>query len=128
MAYNPSLYSPYGYQQPQVPQQPINGLVWIDSQEGAQMYPLPPNSVSPPLLLRNENAFFVKTTDGGGAASLKRYTFDEDPIVPTNNNSGDFVTREYFDQQISHILEVIENGQHTTSEPESAVESDDRHD
>lgn len=130
MAYNPSLYSPYGSQQfqptvyPQsyqptyTPQQPVNGLIQVNGIEGAQMYQLPPGSVSPPLFLKDENAFFVKTTDDGGAATIKKYTFEEAPMM--NNNSGEFVTREYFDQQMNNILEAI-NGKHIIPEqPEAA--------
>lgn len=128
MAYNPSLYNPYGSQQFQpsqlyqptytpayTPQQPVNGLIKVSGIEGAQMYQLPPGSVSPPLFLEDESAFFVKTTDDGGAPTIKKYTFEEAPIANTNNNSGDFVTREYFDQQMQNIMEAI-NGKHTVPE------------
>ena len=130
MAYNPSLYNPYGLQQfqPTVstplsyqptyqPPQSVNGLVRVESIEGAQMYQLPPNSVSPPLFLGSENAFFIKTTDGGGAATLKKYTFQEEAI--TNNNQGEFVTREYFDQQMNNIMEAI-NGKRAVPEQPAA--------
>lgn len=135
MAYNPSLYNPYGsqqfqptvtqpnwYYQPtvtQMQQQPINGLIKVTGIEGAQMYQLPPGSVSPPLFLEEENAFFVKTTDDGGAATIKKYTFEEAPIANASNNSGDFVTREYFDQQMNNILEAI-NGKHLVPEQPEA--------
>ena len=121
MAYNPSLYDPYRAQQFQPAQfqpaqpmfqqvvQPVNGLIKVDGIEGAQMFQLPPNSVSPPLFVAEENAFFVKTTDGGGAASLKKYTFQEEPIASSTN--PEFVTREYFDNKINEMMEAI-NGQH----------------
>lgn len=128
MAYDPSLYNPYGSQQfqPTVSypqqfqptmrfQQPINGLIKVTGIEGAQMYQLPPGSVSPPLFLEDENAFFVKTTDDGGAATIKKYTFEEAPIADTGSNPDEFVTREYFDQQIQNIMEAI-NGKHTVQE------------
>lgn len=111
MAYNPNLYNPYAPQQfhpsNQVfqPAQPVNGLVKVDGIEGAQMYQLPPNSVSPPLFLSEENAFFVKTTDGGGAATLKKYSFQEEPIA--GNTNGEFVTREYLDEKINEIMEPL---------------------
>lgn len=132
MAYNPSLYNPYGSQQfqptisyPQQfqptmqPQQPVNGLIKVTGIEGARMYQLPPGSVSPPLFLEEENAFFVKTTDDGGAATIKKYTFEEAPIADTINNSNDFVTREYFDQQMQNIMEAI-NGKHSVQEQPEA--------
>ena len=76
------------------------------------MYPLPPNSVSKPLFLEDENAFFIKTTDGGGAATLKKYTFEEAVIEPESNS--DYVTKEYLDSRISQIMEAI-NGKHIVS-------------
>lgn len=111
MAYNPSLYNPYGYQN----QSPVNGLVSVDGIKGAQLYQLPPNSVSPPLFLTEENAFFVKTTDGGGAATIRKYTFEEAAIEPESNS--DYVTRDYLDKRIDQIMEAI-NGKHPVSEPE----------
>lgn len=132
MAYNPSLYNPYGsqqfqptisypqqYQPTMQPQQPINGLIKVTGIEGAQMYQLPPGSVSPPLFLEEENAFFVKTTDDGGAATIKKYTFEEAPIADMSNNPNDFVTREYFDKQMQNIMEAI-NGKHTVQEQPEA--------
>ena len=132
MAYNPSLYNPYGTQQFQptvqpnwqyqptqtfTPQQPINGLIKVKGIEGAQMYQMPPGSVSPPLFLEDENAFFVKTTDDGGAPTIKKYTFEEAPMV-TVNNPGDFLTSEYIDQQINNIFEAI-NAKHSVPEQQA---------
>ena len=132
MAYNPSLYNPYGSQQfqptisyPQQyqptiqPQHPVNGLIKVTGIEGAQMYQLPPGSVSPPLFLEDENAFFVKTTDDGGAATIKKYTFEEAPIANVDDNPNGFVTREYFDRQMQNIMEAI-NGKHTVPEQPEA--------
>lgn len=115
MAYNASLYNPY-LQPPQFTRPPVNGLIKVDSIEGAQMYQLPPNSVSPPLFLASENAFFVKTTDGGGAFTLKKYTFSEAPIE--QSDSSNYVTKEYFDSWTEKIMEAI-NGKHTVSEQPS---------
>lgn len=115
MAYNPNLYNAFGtnqFLQPQFPSPtPVNGLVEIDSIQGGEMYYLPPNSVSPPLFLRNENAFLIKRTDGGGASTLKKYNFEEAEL-PTNNNAGDFVTRDYFDKKMNEVMEAF-NGKHT---------------
>lgn len=112
MAYNPSLYNPYGLPQFQAP---VNGLVRVESIEEANAYQIPPNSVSPPLFLDSEDSFFIKTTDANGGSTIKKYTFVEEPI-PTSNISGEFVTREYFDQQMNNILEAI-NGKLAVQEP-----------
>lgn len=110
MAYNANLYNPYSF-----PQQPVNGLVSITSEEGAKLYQLPPNSVSPPLFLESENTFFIKRTDGGGAATISKYTFDEAPMEQEGNSN--YVTKDYLDKRIDEIMEAI-NGKHTVSEPE----------
>ena len=112
MAYNPSLYNPYGLPQFQAP---VNGLVRVESIEEANAYQIPSNSVSPPLFLGSEDSFFIKTTDANGGSTIKKYTFAEEPI-PTGNTSGEFVTREYFDQQMNNILEAI-NGKLAVPEP-----------
>lgn len=117
MAYNLNLYNPYG-PPPLQPSSslPINGLVRIEGIEGAQMYPMPPNSVSPPLMLGSDNIFIIKTTDGGGAATLKAYKFEEIPVPsPGQVDESKFVTREYFDTWASQLLEAI-NDKHTVSE------------
>lgn len=116
MAYNPNTYNPYGLSAMQpMQQQPINGIVRINGIEGAQMYPMPPNSVSPPLMLGSDNIFIVKTTDGGGAATLKAYKFEEIPVpTPGQIDESRFVTKEYFDSWASQLMEAI-NGKHVVS-------------
>ena len=111
MAYDASLYNPYGAH---VRQKPINGLISIDSIEGGQMYPMPPDSVSPPLFLNEEDAFLIKRTDGGGAATLKKYSFTEVPLQD-KEDSELYVTKEHFDNWANQIMEVI-NGKHIVSE------------
>ena len=128
MAYNPSLYSPYGPQQFQptagfssavnptfTQQQPINGLVSVDSYKGVEMYNMPPNSVSPPLFLTSDNIFYIKTTDGGGAATVKAYRFEEYEM-PSESHS-DFVTKTDLEDFERRIMEAID-GKHTVPEPE----------
>ena len=125
MAYDPNLYNPmqlrqtspysYGYQ----PQVPVNGLVRIESIEGAQMYYLPPNSVSPPLFLGSENAFYIKTTDGGGAATIKKYVFEE--VKETIQSDSEFVTREYFDSWANRIMEAIDGKHSIQGSPEQEL-------
>ena len=87
MAYNPSLYNPYGQPQPYswrqptwtAPQpsvtQPVNGLVSVTGIEGAKAYQLPPNS-SMPLFDSNEDLLYVKTTDAGGFPTVKAFRFE----------------------------------------------------
>lgn len=130
MAYTTNFYNPYGPQQfqptlsyqNQFQQQPINGLIRVDGIEGAQMYQLPPNSVSPPLFMESENSFFIKTTDGGGAATVKKYTFEEAQVADPTQDM--YVTREYFDEQINNIMEAI-NGKHSIPSQSAASREHD---
>ena len=127
MAYNPNLYNPYGTQQYQPtlsyqqqyqptmqPQQPVNGLVQIDGIEGANMYPLPPNSTSPALFFKNEAKFAVKSTDGGGAVTVRVFNFEEETLQTSNPN--DIITRQDLEDFKKQVMEAI-NGKPAVSEP-----------
>lgn len=116
MAYNPNLYNPYGQPMPtQQQQQPVDGLVWIDGIKGAQMYPLPPNSTSPPLMWKGEPYFTVKTTDAGGAFTLQTFKFQEEILQSTA--LSDTVTRADLESFKKEIMEAI-NGKPAVPEPE----------
>ena len=128
MAYNPSLYNPYGSQQFQPttqnmnwqyqptqtfqPQQPINGLTFIDSIDSIDTLKMPPGSVSQPYFLKDENKFVIVRFDNMGGFTKELFSFKPEPM---NNNSEEFVTREYFDQQMQNIMEAI-NGKHSIPE------------
>lgn len=116
MAYNPLMYNPYGSQQPYswsqppIQQQPVNGLVQVNGDEGAKMFPLPPNSVSQPLFYSDEDVFAIKTTDAGGSYTLKKYSFSEIPF-DSPANDGKYVTKEYLDEKLSELKEAINGKQ-----------------
>lgn len=126
MAYNPQLYYPMGYPgypQTTVPmassmtyqQQPSDGMVWIDGIKGAEMYPMGPNSVSPPLMWRNEPRFTVKTTDGGGAWTLETFRFEKE--VLNDDGSNDIVTRKDLESFKAEVMEAINGKPAVQAEP-----------
>lgn len=126
MAYNPTLYSPYGsqqfqpsisYQQPQAqqPAQSVSGLTFIDNLDTLATLKMPPGSVSQPYFLKDEDKFAVVTFDNVGGSTTELYSFAKVPM-PSNDNVGDFVTREYFDQKLNDIMEAI-NGKHVVPTP-----------
>lgn len=128
MAYNSQLLFPNGistgYPQPTAPmpyqmtyqqQSPVNNIVWIDGIKGAEMYPLPPNSISPPLMWRNEPRFTVKTTDGGGAWTLETYRFEKE--VLNDGASNDIVTREDFESFKREVMEAVNGKPVVQAEP-----------
>lgn len=82
MAYNPQLYNPYGqpqsfsWSQPvQYQPQPTNGLVRVKGRQGAEAYPMGPNSVSPVLLDEDRDVFYIKRTDASGIGTVDEYDF-----------------------------------------------------
>lgn len=120
MAYNSNVWWPSSYYPQSTPSLPMNGLVRVESVEEAKNYSLAPNSVSPPLFLASENAFIIKKTDEFGVSSFSKYSFAEEPF-DDQAESGEFVTREYFDSQMSKLMEAI-NGQHSVSEQPAKTE------
>ena len=110
MAYNPTLYNPYGLPD----QQPSDTMIWIQSVEEGWTYPVAQGATSPPLWLTEENSFLRKQVDQNGSASLKKFDFSEVPLEE-KNESELYVTKEYFDSQIAEIKEAI-NGERIASE------------
>lgn len=117
MAYNPPLYNPYGQNQPWSWSQPnqliANGLTFIDSISDLDTLQMAPGSISQPYFLKDEDKFVIVTFDKVGGSTKELFSFKKEQM-PTNNNQGEFVTREYFDQQINNIMEAI-NGKHAIS-------------
>jgi len=62
-------------------------------------------------MLEDDNIFFIKTTDDGGAATIKAYRFEEIDLQPTNLEDK-FVTKDYLDSRLDELLEAI-NGKHS---------------
>lgn len=122
MAYNPPLYNPYSQNQPWSWSQPTqlvtngtNGLAFIDSISDLDTLQMTPGSISQPYFLKDEDKFVIVTFDKVGGSTKELFSFKKEQM-PTNNNQGEFVTREYFDQQINNIMEAI-NGKHAISTP-----------
>lgn len=105
MAYNPSLYNPYGQQPYQWSQpawqRPINGLVSVTGMEGAKAYQMPPNS-SMPLFDADEDLLYVKTTDAAGYPTIKTFSF-KPTEQPKHAAEPAYVTREDFDALAAKI-------------------------
>lgn len=117
MAYNPSIYLPT-WQQPQ--QQPVNGVVYVTVEE-AKNYSLPPNSVSPPLMLKTDNVFFIKVTDASGGGTLNAYRFEEIPISSVAGSDTNYVTKQDFAAFETKVMEAL-NGKHFAKPQETPAE------
>ena len=76
--YDPLQYNPYL----KPPQQPVDGLTWVDGIDEVNSYPLPPNSQSPALMWREEPKFSIKRTDNYGGYTVRTFSFTEDEPEP----------------------------------------------
>lgn len=101
--YNPYSFNPNPYQQQNYVQrqqsQGMNTLVWVNGREGANAYPVPPNSAVI-LLNSQKDSIFIKTTDGGGYATVKEYPLGTEvsqnaPTTPAIDTTT-FVQQEDF--------------------------------
>ena len=139
MAYNPSLYNPYGSQQfqptisypqqyqptmqpMQQQQQPINGLTFIDI-DNIDSYQMPAGSVSQPLFVDAEH-FVIKTFDLNGGSSTEAYKATKIPLSsllgPGNDNN---VTRADLEAFKDEIMEAI-NGKHSIADVPAKTTAD----
>lgn len=119
MPYRTSGYAP-SYLSTQMPQTNNNNtnIVWTMGLESAKAYPLFPGRTI--MLMDSENPrFFIKSVDNNGYATLKAYTFQEEPAsqsaVPTNN----FITKEQLDIAINSILDKVKEITATNKTTES---------
>lgn len=110
MAYNPNLYNPY-QQNWQSFQQPVNGLVFKKNVEEAEQYWMPPNSISPALMLEDQDVFIVKRTDSSGGATLTAYSFKEIPLDSLVNSGKEYVTKKDLDDFMEKMMEAFNGKQ-----------------
>lgn len=126
MAYNPSLYNPYGQTQPytwsqpsmpvsyqpgswvpsQAAAQPTNGLVRVKGRQGADAYPMAPNSVSPVLLDEDQDVFYIKRTDASGVGTVLEYDFA--PRVQHQEQQESFATTAMLEALASKVDALAE--------------------
>lgn len=119
MPYRTGGYAP-SYLSTQMPQTSNNNtnIVWTMGLESAKAYPLFPGRTI--MLMDSENPrFFIKSVDNNGYATLKAYTFQEEPTsqpaAPTNN----FITKEQLDMAIDSILDKMKEITATNKATES---------
>ena len=102
------------------PNNTSTNIMWTMGLESAKAYPLLPGRTI--MLMDSESPrFFIKSVDNNGYATLKAYTFQEEPsFAPTN--SGRFVTKEQFDAAIAALQEQIAKEKTSTNQVEEKVE------
>ena len=87
MAYNPSLYMPYGQQSYPMPQyqqalQPFDLIIAVSGRNGAEAFQMPPNSRAV-LFDDSDDVMYRVSTDGAGYKTVTEFDF-----TPRNVASG----------------------------------------
>lgn len=99
---------------PQPMQQPMpqsggqgggNGIIWVQGEAGAKSYMVAPGNTL--LLMDSENCtFYIKSVDGAGIPSMRRFDYTERTQGTTQQNAQpaqDYVTRAEFDALSARI-------------------------
>ncbi len=112
----PFYNQPYQPQIQNIQQEPQN-LIRVNGIEGARAYNMPANSTVA-LFDGNEDIMYIKSTDGAGFASTRKFAFTE--IVENsqnmNNKSTEYVSKEEFEK---FKEEVMNNGKQLIQEQQS---------
>lgn len=89
-------YSPFNqFQNYSIRQESITR---VTGEEGAKAYQMAPNS-SAALFDGNEDIFYLKTTDGAGFPTIRKFKFEEiQEKAPDPAEASDYITREEFEQ------------------------------
>lgn len=109
-------YNPYLQQQVAQMQQPMQrtsnaSIIWVNSLEEAQMYPVAPNSAVA-LWQVTEPVVYLKQADASGKPTLVTYDLVERKQQTTADKnltdelSDKFVTRDSFDQVLNAIGDI----------------------
>jgi len=123
MAYNPSLYNPYGmqmqpsFQQMPMQQQAVNGLVFIDK-NAIDTYQMPPGSVSPPLFV-DDSHYVIKSFDSNGGSSIEPFKTEPCSMSEIFGADETNVTKADLEAFKLEIMEAI-NGKHTVQDVPAA--------
>ena len=114
-------FAPYQMQMQRAQQYNRPGeIIKVNGAQGAQAYQMGPNEATA-LFDANEDYFYIKTTDGAGFATIRKFKFS--PCAEEREEpKQEYVTRKEFDE----LKEAVLNGkQHFWTEPESATDGSD---
>lgn len=102
--YTPNVGATY---QPSI-QQPVDAVIRVNGQAGAEAYSLPPNSQAA-LFDENSDYFWFKKTDSGGYATLRKFSFvEETPARAQQIDTSKFATKEEVETLQKSLDEIKE--------------------
>lgn len=128
--YNNNFYQPYGASSPGYTnvqyQQPIHGTFFVNGDNGANMFQLPPNS-DVPLFDMDNLICYYKYTDAAGYPTLQKYRMEPIPEkeqVAQELNTDIYATKEdikSLTDDISQIKELLLNAESNVSTSRSTT-------
>ena len=104
--FNPNYQVSNPYLNPQ-PQQPNNGINWVQGIEGAKAYQLAPNSNTIMLDSENDGTFYIKVSDNVGMCTLRTFKYEEVINNPTNS---EYVTKSELRSEIESVINSMLGG------------------
>lgn len=75
-------------------------IIWANSEADARAHPVAPGC-SAQIMDRNEQIFYIKSTDASGMPIFRKFSYKE--IIEQPAPSGDFVSRNEFNQLMEQL-------------------------
>jgi hypothetical protein len=95
--------------QPQQSQSQNNGIIWVQGQEGAKGYQLPPNS-NVILMDSGGSYFYIKTTDASGMPQMRMFSFTEvTNQLPSSADTGVDVSQFVTHDELNKLKDDLGN-------------------
>lgn len=102
-SYFPQQYPNYQGQNVQMNVPQNNSLIRVTGIEGAKAYQMPANSTVA-LFDNNEDFFYVKSTDGAGFPTIRKFKFTEENQMSSEPINTEFVSKQEFEAFKQEVL------------------------
>jgi len=123
MAYNPSIYMPYGqqsfpqpvaqpnwmYQPTQTTVQPFDNIIGVSGRKGADAFAMGPNSRAI-LFDDSEDVMYRVTTDGAGVKTIAEFDFT--PREAVHERAAEYATRDElaaFEAKLDEVMAKLDS-------------------
>ena len=95
------------------PQQPNNGITWVQGIEGAKAWQLNPNSNAVLMDSENEGRFYIKISDNVGMCNLRVFKYEEitNSATKPQVDLSEYVKKSELETLINSMLGGTKNEQ-----------------
>lgn len=114
--YYPASYQPFGYQMPQMQAQPQiqtpqiqqTGMIWVNGEQEAQMYPVAPNNAVA-LWDSTSSTIYLKQADASGRPMFKTFDLVERTQPVHQNSRGiEYATKDELNDLVKSVQRMQE--------------------